>query len=157
MKLNTAVAKSLLMAASIGMVVPLAAQTLPKPKSKSGPAAPMVEEQPEIIGIEIARKTGGFIGVNVEGIRMVIRFYDGEKKQIPVDVARASARWKPVNRIKEERTVLNPDADGSTLVSTPVVKPPLVFIVYLTLLDTEGNAVESMPVDIRRLDAPPAE
>jgi hypothetical protein len=157
MKLSSAVAKSLLMAASIGMVVPLGAQTMPKPKPKTAPATPAAEEPAEITGIEIARKQGGFIGVNVEGIRMVIRFYDAEKKQIPVNVARAAARWNPVTKTGEERTVLNPTADGLTLTSTPVVKPPLVFIAYLTLLDAEGNALESTPVDLRRLNAPPAE
>lgn len=150
MKLNTAVAKSLLMAASIGMVVPLAAQTAPKPKTIK-PAAPD-EEVAKIEGIEIARNNGTFLGVTVEGPRLVIKFYDKDKKPAAVDVARASARWNPVNKTGEERSVLNPDGGGLSLVSTPTVKPPLVFMVYVTLLDAAGKSVESFVVDLRRLN-----
>lgn len=154
MKLPAAFIKSLLMAASIGMVVPLAAQTAPKPTPK--PAVP-AEEPAKVVGIEVARKNGGFLGVAVEGVRMVIRFYDKDKKPARVDVARAAARWNPLNKTGDERSVLNPDGDGLTLVSTPVVRAPLVFKVYLTLLDAEGAAVESVVVDMRELGGAKAE
>lgn len=156
MKFNPALAKSLLMAASIGMVVPLGAQTAPKPfKPPVAPAVP-AEEPAKIEGIELARKNGGYLGVTVEGVRLVVKFYDADKKPVPADVLRAAARWNPVNKSGEVRSILNPDASGNTLASTPVVQPPHVFKVYLTLLDVDGNAVESVVVDLRTLNEPKA-
>ena len=155
MKLNSALAKSLLMAASMGMVTPVLSQTFPRPAKPAQPApAPAPDEEAATIeGIEVTRKNGGYLGVTVNGPRLVLKFYDNEKKPAPLDVARAAARWNPVNKTGDERSVLNPAGDGS-LVSTPVVKPPLVFKVYLTLLDADGKEVESTVVDLRRLNEP---
>jgi hypothetical protein len=153
MKLNAALAKSLLMAASIGIVVPMVAQTPAKPKTVK-PAPVPVEEPATIPGIELPRQKGGFIGVTVEGPRLVVKFYDADKKPAAVDVARAAARWDPINKTSDVRTVLNPDAEGKALVSPLVVQPPLVFKVYLTLLDAEGNSLESHIADLKKLKAP---
>lgn len=156
MKFNTAVAKSLLMAASIGMIVPMAAQT-PKPSKPAKPATAPVEEPAKIDGIELPRKAGGFLGLTVEGPRLILKFYDAEKKPVAADVARAAARWNPLNKTGDVRSVLNPAPDGMSLASTPVVKPPLVFLVYITLLDAEGKAVESVVADLRKLGLPKEE
>jgi hypothetical protein len=156
MKFITSVSLSLLMAASIGLVVPLAAQTYPKPKTIN-PAPTPAEEEIKIEGLEIPRKDGTFLGLTVDGVRMVLKFYDKDKKPVPVDVARAAARWNPVNKVGEERSILNPNEANTELVSTPVVRPPLVFKVYLTLLDGQGTAVESIIADLRELKAAEAE
>ena len=154
MKFNSALAKSLLMAASVGIVMPVLAQTTPKAPAPT-PAKPPVpapaEEKPTIDGIEVARKNGGFLGLTVNGAQMVVKFYDAEKKPVNIDVARAAARWDPVNKTTDVRTVLNPDGEGKALVSPSIVQPPLVFKVYLTLIGTDGNAVESVVVDLREL------
>jgi hypothetical protein len=152
MKLNTAVAKSLLMAASIGMIVPLAAQTPPKPKTTKPAPAP-AEEEIKIEGLEITRANGTFLGLTVEGPRLVLKFYGKDKKPAPIDVARAAARWDPLNKTGDERSIMNPNEANTALISTPVVKPPLVFKVYLTLLDADGKAVESIIADLRQLKA----
>jgi hypothetical protein len=149
MKLNAAFTKSLLMAASIGMIVPVAAQTTAKPAKPATPAP--VEEPAKIEGLELARKNGGFVGLTVEGPRLVLKFYDADKKPADLDVARAAARWDPVTKTGDVRSVLNPSSDGKSLVSTPVVQPPLVFKVYLTLLSADGTAVESLVADLREL------
>jgi hypothetical protein len=151
MKLNAALAKSLLMAASIGIVVPLTAQTSAKPVK---PAPAPAEEPAKIPGIELPRQKGGFLGVTVDGPRLVVKFYDVDKKPVAVDVARAAARWDPINKTSDVRTVLNPDEGGKALISPLVVQPPLVFKVYLTLLDAEGNALESHIADLKKLKAP---
>lgn len=156
MKINSAVVKSLLMAASIGMVVPLVAQTYPKPKTIN-PAPNPDGEEIKIEGLEIPRKDGTFLGLTVEGARMVLKFYDKDKKPVPVNVARVAARWNPINKVGEERSVLNPNQENTELVSTPVVRPPLVFKVYLTLLDGQGTAVESIIADLRQLKPAEAE
>lgn len=148
MKLNAALAKSLLMAASIGMIVPIAAQTAPKPAKPATPA----EEPAKVDGLELARKNGGFLGLTVEGPRLVLKFYDAEKKPVDMDAIRASARWDPVNKTSDVRTVLNPSPDGKTLVSPLVVQPPLTFKVYLTLIATDGTAIESLVADLRQLN-----
>lgn len=149
MKLNAAVLKSLLMAASIGTVVPLGAQSPAKPSPK--PAAP-AEEPAKVQGLEVARANGAYLGVSVEGVRLVVRFYDKDKKPAAPDAARGAARWNPVNKAGEVRSPLNPGTDGFSLASNPVVKPPLVFKVYLTLLDAGDKEIESLVVDMRRFD-----
>lgn len=154
MTFNTAVAKSLLMAASIGMVVPLVAQTPYKPAK---PAKAPVEEPAKIDGIEIPRQNGGFVGLTVDGVRLVLKFYDADKKPVALDVARAAARWTPINRKGEVRTVLNPDETGKALVSPPVALPPLVFTAYITLLDEHDKTVEFFNADLRKLNAPKEE
>ncbi len=156
MKLNAALAKSLLMAASIGMVVPIVAQTYTKPKTVKPAPAP-TEEPAKIKGIEFPRPHGGYLGLTVEGPRLVLAFYDDEKKPVAINVARAAARWTPVNKVGDVRTVLNPSEDGKTLVSPNVVQPPLVFNVYITLLDADGNAVENIVANLRKLNEPKAE
>lgn len=158
MKFNSALTKSLLMAASIGMIVPSAAQTLPKPATPAKPSTVPTEEEPaKIDGLEIARKAGGFIGVEIEGVRLVVKFYDADKKPIEANVARAAARWNPVNKTGEVRSVLNLAGDGKSLVSTPVLQPPHVFNVYLTLIAEDGTAVETFVVNLREVATPKAE
>jgi hypothetical protein len=156
MNLNSALAKSLLMAASVGMVVPMFAQTTPKPVAPAAPAKPAPskpaapkEEPATIEGLELPRKAGGFVGVTIDGVRLVVKFYDAEKKPVAADVARAVARWNPVNKTGEVRSVLNPAGDGTSLVSTPVLQPPHVFNVYLTLIAQDGTAVETYVVNLR--------
>jgi len=157
MKLNTSVTKSLLMAASIGMIVPLAAQTAPKPAKPAVPPADESTETPKIEGIEIARKDGTFLGLTVSGPRFVLAFYDAKKKPVTADVARAVARWNPVNKTGDERSVLNPGDEGKTLVSLPNVRPPFAFKVTIILVDEKGDSVESFIVDTRPLGGAKAE
>ena len=147
MKLSTAVAKSLLMAASIGVVVPLSAQTPPKPKPDTT-TKEKAEPEPKIEGITIARKDGRFLGLTVEGVQFKVRFYDAKKKPEAADVARASARWSPANVKAEQRTVLNP-ADGClALVSPGVVRPPLTFRVFFTLFSANDEVIETFTVEM---------
>ncbi len=163
MKLNAALAKSLLMAASIGMVMPVLAQTTTqkpaekaKAPAKTAPAkpatAPVAEEKnPEEIvlpGIVRERPKGGFMSVQVINSRLTLSFYDEKKKEMPVDVARAAARWRSNKKVREDHTVLNPSGDGKTLIGAGVVTPPYTFKLFLTLLGEEGTAVESYVVDM---------
>lgn len=155
MKYPAALTKSLLMAASIGMVVPVVAQTAPKPPQPAKPTKPVTpapEEEPKVDGFEIKRPGGGFLGVKAEGLRLVVKFYDEDKKPTePAKVSRASARWNPVNKTGEERTVLN--MEGGVLASPAVLRPPYTFRVFLTLLDENGTALESHVIDARQLGA----
>lgn len=162
MKLNAALAKTVLMAASIGMVIPIVAAppkpgtkdkpaTTPQPSTppktdKAAPAAP--KEEVKIPGYVKPRAKGGFISLVVESGKFTLTFWDADKKQVPVDVARASARWDQKNRVSQGRTVLNPAGDSLSLVSAGYAPPPYVFKLFITLLNEEGAGVENYTFDV---------
>lgn len=118
------------------------------------PAAPSTgsqkEEVPVIEGYEIARPSGGFLGLQVVGGNFQLSFYDAKKKAVPVEARRATARWNPPQKFGSAFAVLNPNGDGSALVGNKFVRPPLNFIVYLTLLNDKGEAIESYPVNLMK-------
>jgi len=155
MKLNTAVMKSLLMAASVGVVVPLVvtAQTPPKP---AAPKKEKAEPPPKIDGITVPRANGHFLGLTVNGVQFNLRFYDEKKKPEKPDAATAAARWNPVNVKAELRAILTPSPDGMILVSPGWVKPPLTFFVYFTLFTADGQVIETFHFDMNELMKPPA-
>lgn len=153
MKTNAAFAKSLLVVASFGLVLPM----LAKPPAKPAPAAAKQEEaakaegddaEATIPGVSVARKNGDFIGIEIADGGFKLSFYDKKKKQIDCDVARATARWNPKYKKGDERAVLNPSGDGKTLTS-PNIRPPYNFKLYLTLLSSDDQAVETFVVDFR--------
>jgi hypothetical protein len=153
MKINAALAKTLLLVASTGMVLPM----LAKPPAKPAPAPAQQEEtakadgeepEPTIPGVSAPRANGGFIGIEIAGGGFKLSFYDKKKKQVDCDVARAAARWKPNYTIVQERSILNPSGDGKTLVSSDV-RPPYNFKLHLTLLSEDDKAVESFTLDFR--------
>ncbi|MFT3783936.1 MAG: hypothetical protein QM790_18145 [Nibricoccus sp.] len=150
MKTNVAFVKSLLLAVSFGLVVPLCGA----PKAKSTPqtapakkeaAAEAQEEEAKIPGRVIQRANGSFLSLTVENNTLRLAFYDSQKKEMAPDVARVAARWNPRNKRGEERRILLPSGDGKTLASTPI-QPPYNFTLYLTLLNDAGEAVETMNV-----------
>lgn len=169
MKPNACLLKPLLLAALLGIAVPLLAENAtpvssPKPDvtikpdaNKSTPPAPDAKmpappaPEPKILGIAVARPNGGFLGILVEDGKFKISFYDAKKKPAKVDVARATARWPVHYKVFDERTVLNPKADGTALTSPTFVRPPYVFKLYLSLL-VEGSedAAESYVIDFRQ-------
>ena len=156
MKLNAALAKSLLMAASVGMVTPIVAQTntgkTPAPSKTAPPPAkeePAEEAEPQIPGTVIPRKTEGFLGLTLVNGNFRLDFFDAKKKPITADVARATARWNSPTRSEDDRCVLNPVEDGKALLGNRFVRPPYAFKLYLTLLSDEGTAVETHVIDFR--------
>jgi hypothetical protein len=103
----------------------------------------------EVIGVEVERPDGTYLGLAVEGNALVLRFYDEDEKEISPDAERAAAWWKPVNVGGRERVVLNPT--GNALRSPARVRPPLVFFVMLTLLDENGESLGTYRFDMREL------
>jgi hypothetical protein len=159
MKPNAGLLKPLLLAALLGVAAPLlATNATPVPSPKPGvtkmsdakkPAPP--EPELKIPGMTVARANGGFLGILVEDGKFKISFYDAKKKPAPVDVARATARWPVHYKVFDERTVLNPSADGTALTSPKFVRPPYIFKLYLSLI-AEGSedAVETYVIDFRQ-------
>jgi hypothetical protein len=151
MKLNAALAKTLLMVASVGMVIPIvsAAPTKPKPgKQPDAPTTPPAEEEIVLPGTVIPRAKGGFLSIQVENGALKMSFYDEKKKIMSPDVDRVAARWNPKYKAGDERRVLIRAGDGMSLVS-PAVRPPYNFKLFLTLLSADDQAVESYTVDLR--------
>jgi hypothetical protein len=166
MKLNVAFTRSLLMAASLGMVIPLIAQTPPpaapdkaKPPAKTAPKKTPAKPTPppeadapaeaKIIGLAIPREKGGFLGLAIEDSKVQLRFYDSKKKLVAPDVAQATMRWTSTKKRGDEYLVLNPAGDGKSLTSDRVIPPPYNFRVLLRLLQGDENApAEAYPVQL---------
>lgn len=130
---------------------PATPKTAPKaPAAKAAPAKKTEkkeEELPKIPGTEIARANGNFLGLEVVDTKLKLTFYDAKKKPVAMDVTRATARWDNPRAPGNNRTVLN--GSGTSLVGAKPVVPPYTFIVYLTLLQGEGDdakAVENYAV-----------
>jgi hypothetical protein len=126
-----------------------AAPAAPAPTAKSAAAksktpAKKKEEEPKIPGITVPRANGTFLGLEVEGGKFKLSFYDAKKKPMTPDVSRAAARWpnKRSATPNQYRTVLNPA--GNALVGSQFVFPPYAFNVYLTLLQGDGDQAQAV-------------
>lgn len=126
----------ILAAMMAGEVLRAAPATLPV---AAGKAAPKVEEPPPAIeGVEIARPNGAFLGLRIVSGNFVLTFYTAEKEKKAPDVARAALRWPVRYQPSDERVVLNPGGDGTSLTSAKVIRPPHSFRVFISLF-VEGS------------------
>ena len=88
--------------------------------------------------------------MEVANNNFVLSFYNAKKKKIAPDVTRAAMRWPVKYQPNDERTVLNPAADGTSLSSGKTVRPPHLFKVFISLfVDDKEAPVESYTVDYR--------
>ena len=159
MKTTAVLVKSLLVAAALGMVVPGFAQYGAATKSRAkeasdapaNPAAPTKEDDKEgkIVGVEIARANGRFLGLSIKGGGFNLAFYDAKKKPVAIDVASGVARWQPQQKKGNELAPLSPSGYGKALASSKIVQPPHLFKVFVTLFNAAGDAVENYTVDFR--------
>jgi hypothetical protein len=159
MKTTAMLVRSLLVAAAFGMVAPgfalygAPAKTRAKDATDvpADPAAPTKEDDTEgkIVGVEIARANGGFLGLSLAGGGFRLAFYDAKKKPAPIDVASGVARWQPQQKKGNELAPLSPSGDGKALASSKFVQSPHTFKVYLTLFNAAGDTVENYTVDFR--------
>ena len=150
MKINAALAKSLLLVSSFGLALPMLAKPPVKPapaKQEETAKAEGEAAEPTIPGVSAKRANGGYVGVTVDANGFTVSFYDNKKKQVDCDVAQAAIRWNPSYKIGEERRMLNPSGDGKTLTSTPV-RAPYNFRFRLILLDANAEALESFALNL---------
>lgn len=127
------------------------AQTAPAAKPAEAAAG---EEKPTgaITGMPIARADGRWFGLTMEGPKLKLNFYDDHKMPEKADRVRAVLRVDPVTR-KEERDAMNPSPDGTALVANKPVRAPWVFKVYITLINADESAAETLVLDFNRDDA----
>ncbi|MEO0054063.1 MAG: hypothetical protein RLZZ50_10 [Verrucomicrobiota bacterium] len=104
-------------------------------------AAPAVapEAEGKIEGLALARPDGRFLGVEVEGVRLKVTFYDKEKKKQPADAVRITARWSD----KKPRLAVLLPSSPETLASPPVLHRPFGYIVRLALVGANDQVMET--------------
>lgn len=118
----------------------LAAEKSAPPSSPKPPAKKKVYELPKT-GVCQPRPKGGWINVEAVSTRLIVKFYDKEKKPVAPDVVRGFAQFRFASK-NPERAPLNPE--GDTLASTATVRPPHNFLVMLSLFGRESaGPVES--------------
>lgn len=143
--MNCNLLRAFLIACLLGPAV-LPAQTKPAtPPGKSKTLPKQEEEEGKIDGIVLNRDNGTFLGLTLVQGKFRLTFYDKKKKKMPVDVARAAARWPNVHGPGDNRTVLNPAGDGTYLEGAQFVRGPYAFRLFLTLIkdDSPTSAVEN--------------
>ena len=93
-------------------------------------------------GVNLARANGGWLNAQVEDHRLVVTFYNTEKKPTPPDATTGLARFDyGVARAPRTLRVALTPADGKPSLVTPQrVLPPHIFKVYLTLSGAAPNA-----------------
>ncbi len=137
----------------INLDAPAAPAPKPAPKKDDGKKAAKKKEDEigKIDGIEIARPHG-FLGIQMVGSNFKLSFYDQKKKPVVADVARAVLHWPVSYQPVHDRTVLNPTGDGKSFTSGKVVRPPLNFKLFISLVpkDAPDDAVgETYVIDFR--------
>ena len=141
--------------APVRIIAPAKATAEKEKPAKQAPkkADEKKKEELKIKGIVVPRGERGFLGVEVVNGAFKITFYDTKKKPVAPDVARAALRWDPKYKVGQERLVLNPDADGTSLSNPKTIRPPYVFKLFITLLkdasDKEEAVAETHVIDFR--------
>ena len=102
-------------------------------------AAATAEVEPVLEGVVVERPDGTFMTLTMEGPRAVLRFFDAEKKPIGPVVERAFVKFRLSGRRPENRTLL-PDAEGMALTHGRPLRPPFVFLAFITLVHEDGDA-----------------
>lgn len=105
-----------------------------------------------ITGQPIARDDGRWLGLTMVGPKLQLNFYDENKQPEQADRIRGVVRINPPGR-KDERDMMNPTGDGTALVTNKPVRAPWVFQVIITLIDADGEAVETLVQNFNRTEA----
>lgn len=111
-----------------------------KPASTPASKAPVkkkVYELPEI-GVNRVRPQGGWINVEPQGTRLVVKFFDKEKKPEAPDVSRGLVRLKYASKNPVQAVLTRA---GDTLATPATIRPPHNYLVILSLF--VGDATEA--------------
>jgi len=123
------------------------------PPSKPGAKAKVEvkkEVELKIPGTVITRPNGTFLGLELDGNKFKLSFYDAKKKPMNPDVLRATARWPDPRGPRNLFTLLS--LNGKALIANKPVLPPYNFQVVFNLFqsDDEGaSAAETYTLPFR--------
>ena len=107
------------------------------------PPAIVSEAETELDGVVVPRADGGFLQVKMEGVNLVLRTYDAQKKPVAVDVDRATVRLQFASRSPEQYTLAPSDDKMALTVGRPI-RHPHVFRAYISFFRGESEtAVET--------------
>jgi hypothetical protein len=108
------------------------------------------EKMGKVEGMEIPHGKG-FMGLRVVDGTFRLTFYNEKRKPVPPDVSRVALRWDAKYKVGEERLILLPGGDANSLTSSKVIRPPLTFKLFMTLIkDVESGGepkTETIVVD----------
>jgi hypothetical protein len=102
--------------------------------AKKDPQEP-VYELPKT-GVNRERPQGGWINVGPQGTRLVVKFFDKEKKPMAPDVARGLVRVKYSSKSPEQAVLTQA---GDTLATPATIRPPHNYLVILSLFVGDGS------------------
>ena len=142
------------MPTSVAIVLPFELKVEPspialKPGAKAKPEVKK-DAEPNIPGTTIARPNGTFLGLELDGNKFKLSFYDKKKKPVDPDVSHATARWPDPRGPRNLFCLLAPS--GKALVGNKPVVPPFNFQVTFNLFqneDEKATAVETYVVPFR--------
>lgn len=137
------------------MAVNAPAATPARPAAKGSADKQEKKEEPaKIEGMEIARGSHGFLGLQIVNGTFKMSFYDAKKKPVAPDVAQAVLRWDAKIKAPPERVVLVPGGGANTFISEKIVRPPYSYKLTILLLPAapEGTepVAEVLNVDFRQ-------
>ncbi len=111
------------------------ASTTPNPVKKAA-----VYELPKT-GVNQARPAGGWINVEPQGTRLVVKFFDKDKKPVAPDVTRGLVRLKYASKNPAHAVLAR---EGNLLATPATIRPPHNYMVILSLFAGDGDeAAES--------------
>lgn len=96
------------------------------------------EEEPQLEGVVVERKSGGFMTLTMDGKKLVLRFFDAKKKPVAADVRGGFVRFLFGNRSPERRPLV-PTGDGMGLTHGEPLRTPHIFSAHITLRHGEGE------------------
>ncbi len=126
-----------LLKALLAILIVTAAMSAEKPAPSSPAQTPVKKKIYELpkTGLNQARPGGGWINAEIVGTRLVIKFFDKEKKPVSPDVEHGFARFNYAAK-NDKTAVLGRDAN--TLATPATVRPPHNFLVILSLFASES-------------------
>jgi hypothetical protein len=93
----------------------------------------------------------------MEGLALVVRFCDGEKKSIAANAARAAIWWHPVKKAGVLHIVMTNSFDALPLSSPACLRPLHGYKLSVTLGRTNGEKIKNHLVDVAAVVAAQAE
>jgi hypothetical protein len=117
-------------------VIGFAAESSSKKATPPSKAVPekKVYELPKS-GQNISRQKGGWINAEAVGTRLVLKFFDSEKKPVAPDVEKGLVQFRYPNKNPDRAPLYR---EGDSLVTPATVRPPHNFLVILTLSAAEA-------------------